>query len=61
VDNITVSVYDRLRTRNRCNHRDYQNLGVNGYSTHLLNMGHFPLVCQCPVENLVESRFSTRF
>ncbi|XP_035680519.1 acyloxyacyl hydrolase-like [Branchiostoma floridae] len=24
------SIYMRLRERNRCNHRDYQNLGVNG-------------------------------
>jgi len=30
VENITVSVYDRLRSRNRCNHRDYHNIGVNG-------------------------------
>eukprot|EP00937_MAST-01D_sp_MAST-1D-sp2_P005589 g5589.t1 len=26
----TASMYQRLRARNRCNHRDYQNLGVNG-------------------------------
>jgi acyloxyacyl hydrolase len=30
VDDRTVSVYDLLRSRNRCNHRDYQNLGYNG-------------------------------
>jgi len=29
----TKSVYERLRERNRCNHRDYQNIGVNGAST----------------------------
>ena len=25
-----VSLADRLRARNRCNHRDFQNIGVNG-------------------------------
>lgn len=25
-----ISIYSRLRELNRCNHRDYQNLGVNG-------------------------------
>jgi hypothetical protein len=24
------SIYARMRERNRCNHRDYQNIGVNG-------------------------------
>lgn len=37
VTNITVSIYDKLRTRNRCNHRDYQNLGVNGRCPHSLS------------------------
>lgn len=27
------SVYLRLRARNRCNHRDFQNTGVNGFSS----------------------------
>ena len=26
----TDSIYLRLRDRNRCNHRDYQNIAVNG-------------------------------
>lgn len=29
----TGSIYQRLRARNRCAHRDYQNLGVNGART----------------------------
>ncbi|ORC93177.1 GPI inositol deacylase precursor [Trypanosoma theileri] len=28
-----ISVYSELLKRNKCNHRDYQNLGVNGAST----------------------------
>jgi len=27
------SIYTRMRDRNRCNHRDYQNMGVNGGRT----------------------------
>jgi acyloxyacyl hydrolase len=27
-----ASIYQRMRERNHCNHRDYQNLGVNGAS-----------------------------
>lgn len=30
VDGYTVSVYDFLKQRNHCNHRDYHNFGVNG-------------------------------
>ncbi len=30
VDGPVDSVYLRLRERNRCNHRDYQNICVNG-------------------------------
>lgn len=25
-----ASIYSRMRARNRCNHRDFQNIGVNG-------------------------------
>ena len=28
------SVYQQLKDRNRCNHRDYQNMGVNGADSH---------------------------
>lgn len=27
---LTNSIYKKLAQRNRCNHRDYQNVGVNG-------------------------------
>jgi acyloxyacyl hydrolase len=27
------SIYQRLRERNLCNHRDFQNIGVNGART----------------------------
>jgi acyloxyacyl hydrolase len=27
------SIYQRMRARNLCNHRDYQNIGVNGGAT----------------------------
>lgn len=33
IDGYTVSVYEYLRNRNLCNHRDYHNLGVNGAGT----------------------------
>jgi len=33
VDGDTVSVYQMLRQRNLCNHRDYQSLAVNGASS----------------------------
>ncbi|KAH9582097.1 GDSL lipase/esterase [Trypanosoma melophagium] len=32
-----VSVYSELLKRNKCNHRDYQNLGVNGAKTSMLS------------------------
>ena len=28
-----VSVYSKMVQRNKCNHRDYQNIGVNGYTS----------------------------
>ena len=32
--NVTMSsIYQRFRERNLCNHRDYQNIGVNGART----------------------------
>lgn len=31
---VTDSLYLRLRARNRCNHRDYQNLSQNGASSY---------------------------
>ncbi|XP_014667051.1 PREDICTED: acyloxyacyl hydrolase-like [Priapulus caudatus] len=33
IHGTTQSVYSRMRERNRCNHRDYQNLAVNGASS----------------------------
>jgi acyloxyacyl hydrolase len=30
VDNQVISLYTQLRARNRCNHNDFQNIGVNG-------------------------------
>lgn len=33
IKGFTDSIYLRMRTRNRCNHRDYQNLSRNGAST----------------------------
>jgi acyloxyacyl hydrolase len=37
------SIYLRMRERNRCNHRDYQNIAVNGArSTNMVHSDHTP-------------------
>lgn len=40
IENSTQSLYGFMRQRNLCNHRDYQNLGVNGKTTFLFRVNH---------------------